>query len=374
VKITLLRLKENRFGGAERYLERLREELEKRGIEVKVCRSSLSNWVPDWIKLLHFNHFCCGKKRGEREIYFSLDRVICPDIYRAGDGVHKVYLKQEKKYCWWLNPRHWVYLSLEKKAFENAKRIIANSRMVKWEIVETYHISPKKIDIIYNGIPIPRRVDEKGEPELRKELGIGRKEKVILFVGSDFKRKGLKEALELLAKMNPDLREMWRFVVVGKGKNVWWYKWYAKRLGIRERVIFAGPQKRVERFYRMGDILILPTHYDPFSNVVLEGLVYKNVVFTTIFNGASEILPSNWVQKNLHDTSIIPNIEQLILTPSLLRKEQERARLIGIHYSISLNVTKTLKVIEALYPNFEPQPRKEFKNGTGSSQIIQNPT
>jgi len=374
VKITLVRLKKNRFGGAERYLERVREELEKRGVEVEVCNSPLPNWLSGWIRVLHFNRFCCARKREEEEIYFSLDRVVCSDIYRAGDGVHRVFLKQEKKRFWWLNPLHWVYLYLERRVFENAKKIIANSRMVKWEIVETYQISPKKIDIIYNGIPIPRRVEEKGEPELRRALGIGRQEKVILFVGSGFKRKGLKEALELLAKMNPDLRDMWRFVVVGKDKRVWWYKWIAKKLGIRERVIFVGPQERVERFYRMGDILLLPTHYDPFSNVVLEGLVYKNVVFTTIFNGASEILPPNWVQKNLHDTSIIPTIEQLILTPFLLRKEQERARLIGIHYSISLNVSKTLKLIESLYPHFNSEVKKEFKNGTGSGQVIQNPT
>ena len=86
------------------------------------------------------------------KFYYSLERITCPDIYRAGDGVHKIFLSIENKSRF--NLLHPVYLYLEKKCFLNSKHIIANSLMVKKQIIDCYDINPCKIDVIYNGIEL----------------------------------------------------------------------------------------------------------------------------------------------------------------------------------------------------------------------------
>ncbi|GAB6074830.1 glycosyltransferase family 4 protein [Nautilia lithotrophica] len=329
MKITFLRLKPNKFGGAEKYLQRLTEELKKRDIVFEIRYSTAPKFLASWIKAIWFNIEVCFVKKNK--FYFSLERITCPDIYRAGDGVHKVFLEIEKKSK--LNPLHLVYLYIEKRMFENAKKIIANSNMVKNQIINTYDIKPEKIKVIYNGIPLKEKVFFE---DIKKEFGISN-EKILLYVGSGFKRKGVKEALNIVSELQGDFK----LFVVGKEKNIEWYKNYAKSLGVENKVIFTGPRGDVDKFYSMADIFIFPTKYEPFSNVVLEALNFENVVFTTKMNGASEILPEEWII----DENIINKIQELLNNNEKLEKLKKKAKDISKNYSIEKNVDETIKVI-----------------------------
>ena len=328
-KITFLRLKANKFGGAEIYLQRLTKGLIKQNIEFEIKHSTAPKFLPSWIKAIWFNIESCLNKKNK--LYFSLDRITCPDIYRAGDGVHKVFLEIEKKS--FLNPLHLVYLYIEKKMFKNAKKIIANSKMVKNQIISTYYINPKKIEVIYNGIPLKEKADFR---DLKKEFNL-KNEKIILYVGSGFERKGVKEAFDIISK----LKEKFTFFVIGKEKNINWYKNYAKKLNIEDKVIFTGPREDVDKFYSMADIFLFPTHYEPFSNVVLEAMNFECIPFTTKQNGASEILPKEWII----DEKTSQKIQYLLDNENELKKLQKKAKEISKNFSIEKNVKKTLKVI-----------------------------
>ncbi|WP_456471414.1 glycosyltransferase family 4 protein [Caminibacter sp.] len=328
-KITFLRLKPNKFGGAERYLQRLTEELKKYNIDFEIKHSSAPNFLASWIKAIWFNFEVCFFKKNK--FYFSLDRITCPDIYRAGDGVHKKFLKIEDKSK--INPLHLVYLFIEKIAFNRAKRIIAISNMVKKDIIEEYGVDPDKIEVIYNGIPLKEKVLF---DDIKKEFDINN-EKILLYVGSGFKRKGVKEALDIVSRLKGDFK----FFIVGKEKNLQWYKNYAKNLGIEEKVIFTGPRTDVDKFYSMADIFIFPTKYEPFGSVIIEALNFENVVFTTKTCGGGEILPKEWII----DENIVEKIQSLLNNPEALEKSKKEAKEIAKNFSIEKNVEKTLKVI-----------------------------
>lgn len=333
MNITFIRFKKNKFGGAERYLERLTNELKKNNISYEIIHSNLPKWLPSWLKVILFNFQTCLWKKNR--FYFSLDRIICPDVYRAGDGVHKVFIQKMNKS--FLNPLHFVYIFIEKRMFKNAKKIIANSQMVKKEIVDTYNIDKNKIEVIYNGIEIKEKVEFE---DIKKEFGI-KDEKIILFVGSGFERKGVKEALKIVSQ----LKENCLFIIIGKEKNIEKYKKIAKNLGIEKKVIFTGPREDVDKFYSLADIFLFPTHYEPFSNVVLEAMNFENVVFTTAQNGASEIVPREFIMKNPKDYSIIDKISKLLNDEKLLNAEKKRAKDIAKNYTIQKNVQKTLEII-----------------------------
>ena len=145
-KILFVRFADTPFGGAQRYLKRLDSELNSRGYETEVIFSKLPKILPSWLKVILFDRYV--QKIAEREndaLIFSLERVSTVDIYRAGDGVHRAYL-QSKGFS--LNPLHLSYLWLEKRTFNNSKLIIANSRMVKEQIIEHYNIDENKIRVI----------------------------------------------------------------------------------------------------------------------------------------------------------------------------------------------------------------------------------
>src|ERR1700736_5781266 len=85
--------------------------------------------------------------RGNCDVLLSLERVWRCDVYRAGDGVHRAWLERRneiagplQKLSRLLNRKHSAALALEESLFgkRGAKRVIANSRMVKEEIIRHY--------------------------------------------------------------------------------------------------------------------------------------------------------------------------------------------------------------------------------------------
>ena len=148
-KIVFLRTNPNAVGGAERYLRRLVKAINELGIQTEIRSYLGDTGISSWKKALNFNRQVKRQKK-EDEFYFSLERVSCADIYRAGDGVHKVY--RATKSFWWLNPLNFVYPYLEKKCFKNSQKIITNSNFIKEQIISTYEIEPEKITTIYNGV------------------------------------------------------------------------------------------------------------------------------------------------------------------------------------------------------------------------------
>ncbi|HEX9900316.1 MAG TPA: glycosyltransferase family 4 protein, partial [Candidatus Methylomirabilis sp.] len=80
-----------------------------------------------------------------------------------------------------------------------------------------------------------------------------------------------------------------RVWVVGKG-SLRRYRSQTARLGITDRVHFAGPVADPERWMAAADLFVLPTLYDPFANTCLEALASGLPVITTTANGAAEIL------------------------------------------------------------------------------------
>ena len=340
-KIFFIRSNKTKFGGAEVYLSRLSDELTKQNIQHEVVNSIFPKFFPSWLRVILFNLQVCFNKRGK--FYFSLDRISCPDIYRAGDGVHKVFLTVENKSK--LNPLHPIYLFFEKRCFNKAKCIIANSNMIKQQIIDSYSIDPDKIRVVYNGVQSKKLQYQESFAKLSKEFTIKKDQSLILYVGSGFKRKGVAEFLEIVAKLR---HENIHAFIVGKEKNIEHYILLSKELGIEKIVTFTGPREDVDNFYTISDIFILPTHYEPFSNVVLEAMNFENAVFTTRQNGASEILNNDYIMNTPDDYSVVLRIEQLLENKYKLASVKKENRNISNKLSIERNLKETLDVVETL--------------------------
>jgi UDP-glucose:(heptosyl)LPS alpha-1,3-glucosyltransferase len=181
-------------------------------------------------------------------------------------------------------------LYLERRLFTDPglKRVIANSRQVQAEIQGHYGVAAPKIRVIHNGLDRQRFHPLPG-PEreaLARRLGAPPGARIILFVGSGFRRKGLAWLLEAFAGLTDKQAQLW---VVGHDSSRR-YPELAARLGVADRVKFQGAQVETAPFYQAAAALALPTIYDPCSNVVLEALGCGAPVITTAANGAAEFL------------------------------------------------------------------------------------
>ena len=340
-EIHFVRASNDKYGGAEKYLSRLSEGLKEKNTPHKVINSKFPKFLPSWLRVILFNFQIYFFKKNK--FYFSLERIICPDVYRAGDGVHRIYLQAEKKSRF--NPLHPVYLFLEKKCFQNAKCIIANSLMVKNQIIDCYGIDPNKIRVIYSGIKAKEVDYESSFDRISREYSINQNQNIFLYVGSGFKRKGVEQFLQIISKLD---NENITAFIVGKEKNFNYYVNLAEDLGIKDKVIFTGPRADVNDFYSISDFFILPTHYEPFSNVVLEALQSENVVITTKQNGASEILNKQFIMSRPDDFSIVSKINKLLDDKIKCEKIKNANKVLSKNFSIEKNVNETLKVINEI--------------------------
>ena len=337
-KIYFIRSNSTKFGGAENYLYRLSKALKKQKFNHQIIHSFFPKFLPSWLRVILFNMQVSITKKNK--FYFSLDRITCPDIYRAGDGVHKVFLSIEKKSK--LNLLHPVYLYLEHRCFINSKYIIANSQMVKNQIIDSYNIEPEKIKVIYNGIELKTINYKESFKRLSSEFQILKNEFIILFIGSGFQRKGVYEFLQIISRLK---NKNFRAFVIGKEKNIKYYLRLSKDLKIDHKVIFTGPRADVDDFYSISDIFLFPTHYDPFSNVVLEAMSFENAVFTTNLNGASEILDKKFVMRGSYDPNVISLIDNLFIDKVALSEVKNKNKKISQQFSINNNLHKTLNLI-----------------------------
>jgi len=291
---------------------------------------------------------------GGHDAVVSFGRVLGQDIVRCGGGTHRGFLDAiaevrgaAANVIRW--PKDRVVLAVEKRQFArgNHRRIIAISEVVKRELIDIYDVPADDIEVIYDGIDISMfRPENKGlyRAELRESLGIGAEEKVALFVGSGFLRKGLEFALDALA-LSRD-RPV-RLVVVGDDPNPARYRSLGGQLDTP--AVFVGPRKDVERFYGAADFLVLPSVQEAFGNVILEALACGLPVITTRKAGASEVLEGalrEYILARHDDTREMSKMMDRLVDDGLRAELSALARQTAEKYTIEANARAIERLCE----------------------------
>lgn len=310
LRIALIRQRYTAFGGAERIMERTVGQLAG-DVQIGVVSRSWSGGAgyhfircdPPYLGRVwrdaSFARCVCRRLAHETfDLVQSHERIGCCDVYRAGDGVHREWLRQRARVlgpggraALALSPYHRYVCAAERRLFESARlrAVICNSDMVRAEILAHFRIPQDKLHVIFNGVDAgsfhPNLVRQHRRP-MRQRLRVPDDAILVLFVGSGFARKGLGSLLQALAT----LPEPFRLLVVGKDRRSADYERLASRLGLAARVRFLGPQQDVSAYYGAADVLALPTLYDPFPNVVLEAMATGLPVIVSEKCGAAQIV------------------------------------------------------------------------------------
>jgi UDP-glucose:(heptosyl)LPS alpha-1,3-glucosyltransferase len=302
-----------------------------------------------------------GGKSPLFDLTLSVEKVPGCDLYRTDEGVHAAWLEVRAPFLDPLarlfqnvSPKHREKLRLERKLFspEGAGRVISLSLAITREIARRYHYPEGRIRMIRNGVSL-RRKDRSAEREGAKErLGINRGEKVILFVGTGWERKGLRFATKAVEALgDPSIR----LVVAGEG-NVRKY---------RSPVIrFLGPVREMDEVYETADLLLFPTIYDPFPLSTLEALAMGVPVITSAANGVSEVLATGVHGEVIDDPSDIEALSgalrkwiDLMGDPREAERIRAACETLASEFTLERNLRETLAVIREVV---------EEKKGRGS--------
>jgi glycosyltransferase involved in cell wall biosynthesis len=251
------------------------------------------------------------------EVVHSMTVAYPGDVYQPHAGVYAAMQAQAvasrstgaqakwKQLMQTLSVKQRTLLALERRAVRmlgqsgGPVRILSLCRMVTEQFERAYGVPAERVVELANPRMETAGVAEAGAVAeqrawFRGHYKLGATDRVAVFVGHDFRRKGLRYAIETVAQV-PE----WKLLVVGLGKAREYVE-LANGLGIGDeakapRVMFVGPTKEMGPVYAAADALVLPTFYDSFGLVVLEALAHGLPVVSTEFLGAAYLVKGHGV-------------------------------------------------------------------------------
>ncbi|TXT39397.1 MAG: UDP-glucose:(heptosyl)LPS alpha-1 3-glucosyltransferase [Comamonadaceae bacterium] len=171
------------------------------------------------------------------------------------------------------SPRLLVYLALERSRFalRHPRAIVLASQALVPQMLQAYPASQAAFQVLTPGVERVEGVATATEKsQARAQLGLPLAGFGILFVGNDYRKKGLSTLIQALSRLPPSC-----FVaVVGNPAQVPQFKAQAAAAGVAQRVHFLGSLANVAPAYQAADCLAHPTLEDTFAMVVLEAMAY----------------------------------------------------------------------------------------------------
>ena len=300
-------------GGTERDLIVTAEGLLRQGHQVSIyageVRGSATGLtvrrvgaytMPRTLNLIRFAWAAAPMARRDgAELTLSFARVTNADVLRSGGSAHISYLRAAARWrgragalAMRANPYHRAQVLIEKRGFTWAalKGTIAVSELVRRDLIGQFHLPPKRVTTIYNGVDLERfrpTSDSAARNEIRRRFEIPETAQVVLFVGNGFARKGLGFLIDAVAAM----QDRPYLLIVGTDRAVGAFRARAERNDITSRVLFAGGQPETGSFLHAAGVVALPSLFEPFGNVALEAMASGVPALVSSYCGAAEVIP-----------------------------------------------------------------------------------
>lgn len=253
------------------------------------------------------------------------------------------------------NPSSKYIDDIEWRLIYESGHVIVNSKHMHREVVDHFHAPADKVSVIPNGIEPDRLKCDAGKFELREKHGVG-DGPMILFVGRLVQEKGIQVLLQAAPRIlekHPDATIM----IAGTGYFMDDLQRKVAELGIGNNVRFFGhaDDKSLPELYKMADICVVPSLYEPFGIVALEGMAATLPTVTSDNGGLTDIIQhmENGLTTFAGDSeSLAWGLLQVLDSPELAQKVGTRARAHVLeHYSWEAITTKTVAAYQDVIGN-----------------------
>jgi glycogen synthase len=213
----------------------------------------------------------------------EIDRPWLVTVHATEYGRHQGWVQD--------HPQSHIHAA-ERAMIRRADHVITCSRYMRVHVANVFGVRPSKITAIPNGVD-PRDLEpiESDLPVLRARYA-DPGELLVLLVGRLVYEKGFHLALDALAPILRRGRGV-RFVVAGTGMAEAELKRQAKKLGLAGHGVFLGwiGDDMLHSLYRVSDLCIVPSIYEPFGLVALEAMASGCLCVVADTGGLREVVP-----------------------------------------------------------------------------------
>jgi glycogen(starch) synthase len=237
-------------------------------------------------------------------------------------------------------PNQWV-VEIEKLG-ARADRVIAVSNGTKDELIRMGY--PKeRIEVIHNGIDLKKYDPERiGREDARKKLGFDSK-KVIFFVGRPVREKGIDTLLRAFDEVKKEISDV-KLVLLSRGDIQ----------NLSQDVIhinsFVTERERIEMI-SASDVFVVPSLYEPFGIVAVEGLAMNKAVIGSRTGGIKEIIEdgkSGLLFEPGNHMELADKIKFLLKNDMEKKRMEGNARKRAAYFSWEKNAKKVASIYQSL--------------------------
>lgn len=244
----------------------LRDDLERHGIRVVVqewsydprllwtdlesLRKRVEKIAPDIIHVFNFP-----------TIYFGLAAGV-----EAGVPVRIVAIQAQDTWKGWIE-------RITDRLFRAAVTMyLADGDGARRFAVRHQGLDPSRVRLLYDGPDLEELVPSSSTAALRERLGLRLDRPVVGVIARlQDAHKGQSVFLKSIARLPTDLPA--QFILVGGGSDEPVLRKLAEDLGLRDQVLFAGPQPQLADVLHAVDILVIPSlRYESVPKILLEGM------------------------------------------------------------------------------------------------------
>lgn len=313
-------------GGLARHVRKLAEELVRQGVGVDVLtrggsespaveeRAGVSvhrvrepSWPRDldrfvaWVERMNEDMLLVGESLAEERSYDLVhghDWLVANACAALADRlkvpyVTTIHATEHGRHQGWVDkpPQSHIH-AVERWMARRADSVITCSHYMRGHAADIFDIDEERITVIPNGID-PRDLRPVGDLQaLRREFA-SPQERLVLLVGRLVYEKGFQLALDALPGVIERVGGV-RFLVAGSGTHEAELKAQAQKLGLTDRGVFLGwiGDDALHSLYRIADLCVVPSIYEPFGLVALEAMASGCPCIVADTGGLREVVPS----------------------------------------------------------------------------------
>ncbi|MCK9230062.1 MAG: glycosyltransferase family 4 protein [Syntrophales bacterium] len=327
-------------GGAERYAVEVARRLRDRGHDIDLYARNVDTsltagmthvQVPDRhtyrtvANSLSYARETARLLEGRNyDAIHSHERAYSQDVltvhtfcYRSGFTGGTAFLK--RLFTLYLSPRSRLYEWLEKKQMASP-RLVAVSEVIRHDIQARYGRT-EGVRVITPGVDFTWfHPDGIAALRSREKRGPSTGELTVLFVGGEFRRKGLD-------KLIPAIGEGMKLIVVGRGERLDYHRRLAISCGTGSRVEFVGHvDDDVRGYYAGADVVVLPSRREAFGMSILEGMACGLPVIASPVAGVAGLINDGENGFLAGETDELKAALNLLRDETLRKKMGDRAR------------------------------------------------
>jgi glycogen synthase len=342
-------------GGLARHVRKLSEELARQGFEVHALTrgegsspdeeerggvmvhrvptptrpTELGEFVT-WVEHMNSDMLATGVELGDR---FEFDLVHSHDWLVAHAGHHlarrhrcpwvtTIHATEYGRHQGWVDKHPQAYIHhVERWMARRADRVVTCSHYMRGHVADVYGLDESRLAVIPNGIDPSELVPVDDLDTLRARFAAP-DQQLVLLVGRLVYEKGFQLALEALPGLIRRVGKL-RFLVAGSGTHEDELRRQACRLGLMRYGTFLGwiGDDVLHSLYRIADLCVVPSIYEPFGLVALEAMVSGCPCIVADTGGLREVVPNEDVGLRFRsrDPRSLANMVERLLTDGDLR-------------------------------------------------------